>query len=134
MDKYDDMDMSEDELEHHGILGQKWGVRRYQNEDGSLTPEGKLRYRKQEEADRWRQERKDFKATRSIGRHAVNVLFNGPIAAYTYNSARTAGYNRLESEGITLASNLLGGPLGNMIASKLISSDYKEKKYRNSED
>ena len=28
-------------LEHHGILGQKWGVRRYQNEDGSLTSEGK---------------------------------------------------------------------------------------------
>lgn len=28
-------------LEHHGILGQKWGVRRYQNEDGSLTEAGK---------------------------------------------------------------------------------------------
>lgn len=28
------------ELKHHGILGQKWGVRRYQNEDGTLTPEG----------------------------------------------------------------------------------------------
>ena len=33
-----------DELYHHGIKGQKWGVRRYQNEDGSLTPEGKKRY------------------------------------------------------------------------------------------
>lgn len=31
-------------LSHHGILGQKWGIRRYQNEDGSLTTEGKLRY------------------------------------------------------------------------------------------
>ena len=31
-------------LVHHGIKGQKWGVRRYQNEDGSLTPEGKKRY------------------------------------------------------------------------------------------
>lgn len=29
---------------HHGIKGQKWGVRRYQNEDGSLTSAGKKRY------------------------------------------------------------------------------------------
>lgn len=34
------------ELYHHGILGQKWGVRRYQNADGSLTPAGKKRYTK----------------------------------------------------------------------------------------
>ena len=28
-------------LAHHGILGQKWGVRRYQNKDGTLTEDGK---------------------------------------------------------------------------------------------
>ena len=33
-----------DYLEHHGIPGMKWGVRRYQNEDGSLTDKGKKRY------------------------------------------------------------------------------------------
>lgn len=32
-----------EELTHHGILGQKWGVRRYQNQDGSLTAAGKKR-------------------------------------------------------------------------------------------
>lgn len=32
------------ELYHHGIKGQKWGHRRYQNPDGSLTDEGYLRY------------------------------------------------------------------------------------------
>lgn len=32
-----------DVIAHHGILGQKWGVRRYQNKDGSLTPAGKKR-------------------------------------------------------------------------------------------
>ena len=33
-----------DYLCHHGVQGQKWGIRRYQNADGSLTPEGKARY------------------------------------------------------------------------------------------
>lgn len=35
-----------DELYHHGIKGQKWGVRRYQNADGSYTGEGLKRYKK----------------------------------------------------------------------------------------
>jgi hypothetical protein len=34
-------------LEHHGVKGQKWGVRRYQNEDGSLTKDGRVRYQKE---------------------------------------------------------------------------------------
>lgn len=38
------MEKHEEMLEHHGIKGMKWGVRRYQNEDGSLTEKGKKRY------------------------------------------------------------------------------------------
>lgn len=33
-----------DELYHHGIKGQHWGIRRFQNADGSLKPAGKKRY------------------------------------------------------------------------------------------
>lgn len=44
-----------DELYHHGIKGQKWGIRRFQNEDGSLTEAGKARYEEVRKAyyDSW---------------------------------------------------------------------------------
>lgn len=45
----DSDDVFDGEIYHHGITGMKWGVRRYQNKDGSLTPAGKKRYKSVEE-------------------------------------------------------------------------------------
>lgn len=59
-------------LAHHGIKGMRWGVRRYQNPDGSLTDEGLLRYRNKHEsvAYNFRNASSNFGGSKtSIGRY-----------------------------------------------------------------
>ena len=70
------MDYYPNELYHHGIKGMKWGVRRYQNADGSLTAAGRLRYGAGQARD---SVRKAASSARSYGSNAYNK------AKATYN-------------------------------------------------
>lgn len=56
---------TEDSLAHHGIKGQKWGVRRFQNADMTLTPEGRERYGRDKE---------QRKIAKKVGK-AANAVF-----------------------------------------------------------
>ena len=53
-------------LQHFGIQGMKWGVRRYQNSDGSLTPAGRKRYGRAERKAEKKQFKKDYKEYKRI--------------------------------------------------------------------
>ena len=51
-----------EELYHFGIKGQKWGQRRYQNEDGTLTPAGMERYGRMQRKEVRKQYNKQYNA------------------------------------------------------------------------
>lgn len=164
----------ESELYHHGILGQKWGVRRYQNADGTLTAAGKKHYakdkavrknerqaagsgsltnpnnsfaaRKYQEAKgdlnrlkvnpgndyekylrdmsevgsrreaAFKESKANFKANKTLGQKAANLILNGPIGAGVYNNLRASGYSVGVSAGVTAASKILAGPVGSTAA------------------
>lgn len=69
-------------LIHHGIKGQKWGVRRFQNSDGSLTPTGVIRYLKT---------RREEKTTAKLKKLGVENPKSSDLAnAYKYGTRPAA--------------------------------------------
>lgn len=59
-----------DSLVHHGIKGQKWGIRRYQNFDGTYTKAGLKRY--SESVDRYEQKKQAYKSIKNSGESRYN--------------------------------------------------------------
>lgn len=64
------------ELYHYGIKGQKWGVRRYQNEDGSYTAEGKIRYGIGSDGKKSKEGKRIYRADKKIDRVASKAKKN----------------------------------------------------------
>lgn len=77
-----------DELYHHGILGMRWGVRRYQTKDGSLTSLGK-RHQKQQG---WS---KDAKYAAKLKKKKMSEMSNEELKKYNERRNLESNYKRL---------------------------------------
>lgn len=77
-----------DELQHHGIKGMKWGVRRYQNADGTLTEAGKRKLSKKYKRHIIAYEKDSMRNRRSLNIRAYNET------ADDYNNGKIAEFNR----------------------------------------
>lgn len=73
---------------HHGVKGQKWGVRRYQNEDGSLTSAGQARRNKTNETKRHDKIiNNNLNKTKTILDSSSSIVGNGKKIADSINKS-----------------------------------------------
>lgn len=97
------------ELYHYGIKGQKWGVRRWQNKDGSLTPEGYEHYGRK---------LRNLKRAKDFTNESANATWEqtkvlAPLAAVL---ATAAFPPMLIAEGASATAAVLGGLTGAAVA------------------
>ena len=92
------MNKVNNELQHHGIKGQKWGIRRFQNKDGSLTPAGNKRYGSKENFEK--QYPEDVKKTIYKAKSGMNNARGAVNKAIDVNDAmiRNANKERIKKD------------------------------------
>ena len=112
--------MMEYELYHHGVKGMKWGVRRYQNKDGSLTPAGKKRQSKYE---------------RSVEKTTRGLAKAGAIAEKYKSDGRGTKAAQIALFGGSNRQASVEGYLRKKESSKMFFDDVKTSKYaKNGQD
>lgn len=91
--QYNDLD----ELYHHGILGMRWGVRRFQRKDGSLTPRGKKRKMSQDAVD-----------AKKLSKKKLYEMSNDDIKTLNKRKQLESDYKRLNKGQIAKGMAIVG--------------------------
>lgn len=124
-------------LSHHGIKGMKWGIRRFQNKDGTLTPEGKKRVSKNDRKSdspiqKSVKELTDDEIRNRISRLRLEKDYADLMKSTQRNSkGKTFVADILEKSGKNIATQVVTYGLGsavNMLAGKEIVNPKKGQK------
>ena len=128
----------QNELTHHGIKGMKWGVRRFQNKDGSLTPEGKRRYDEPNQQSnssprsnhQSSSNAKKYKIPKNKSLHRLKLEEKYMKQGMSREEAEQAAAKRIRTEqfvavaaGVTVASCLAYAKYKGYTSDKVIKSD-----------
>jgi len=130
MRQSDILDEDENSLEHHGILGMKWGIRRYQNEDGTLTAEGQARYGGKTHVDELTDEEKaDLQEAGRKDRNKKIAIGVGVAAAAAAVTVGAVWLAKRKS-----AANMMQKPIDNLPDNDDDVQDILGRKFSNSRD
>lgn len=94
----------DNELRHWGIKGMKWGTRRYQNKDGSLTDAGKKRYYKEADAAGYREESYSGGRYKKVGKKGKTESFYADPDKWVKDDLTRS--KKLADESSTMANKL----------------------------
>ena len=99
-----------DEICHWGIKGQKWGVRRFQNKDGSLTPIGRKRYAESGETAK-RIASEDHKQAKALKSKKLYEMSNKELETLTRRMQLEQNYRNLNKQRVSKGQQMVSSVL-----------------------
>ena len=125
--------ISQNELYHHGIKGMKWGVRRFQNEDGSLTTAGKKRYEDESTgSDKKTSSNNGSKTPRKglIARRKDSLTQKYIAKGYSQTAAKTMAEQRMRTEAVLAVVGTVAVTAVAIKVARRIGQDYVDQTFK----